>query len=288
MNACGMIYHCRECNSRLIVDYKDGVRATFIGDLNVYRQRSLSKFYENTMADIKNSLKNPYENYLHDEALCESCYRKLEYPRDMIDKFDRLFEALGAVSSTISGLIEFINTRKKSIIEDYCSTLEFEQARYIDERSFASAFGAVKKPFKKAVNKFIALASDVIVSLFLDRIAFDSEVQLAYAEAVSKASEHRAIALSLSHLCGKLYYSFTNVYSPQNLHFMFVTEFSVREPIVVSDKPIYYYYPCRIDRNNFDEILNRVDRQYTIDQIQLDKNDWVKAVKKRLMKFCDG
>jgi len=286
MTAHGMIYHCTECGSSLVIDYKDGAQPTFIGELNMLKHRALSERYAGSAVELKNALAGNYEHYFHEEAICEGCYKKINYPASMTAEFNTLFAELGSISSAISELIDFINGRKKEIINDYCSRLNFENAVDIDEKTFTEAFGSMKKPFKKAVNKFISSASQSIVSLLLDRIAFDPEVQQYYACSISKASQHRRAALSLANLCGRKYYSFTSVYSPQNLHFLFVTDQTVREPVPVSDIPVYYYYPCVFEKEKFDEILNRVDRRYIIEQIRTDKDDWVKAVKKRILEFC--
>lgn len=286
MNIRGTIYHCLNCHSHFIVEYKGETQTTFLGDLNIIIQRRLSELYKRPMDKFKDKLKGPYHQYLHDEAVCEPCYRKMNYPADLKAHFEELFAALGAVSDVSSSLNEFINARKTKIVEDYCSTLEFQQAAAIDEKAFKQAFGSLKKPFKKAVNQFISLASNSIASFFIKRISADRQIDTAYAEAKARSSEHKAKALSLARLCGEHYYTFTNVLSPQCLHCFIVCDSSVREPAEPSGGPVYYFYPRKLDRKRFDEVIHSTDWKYYLDQMEGDKISWIKSVKNALMKFC--
>jgi len=286
MMVSGKIYHCTECENCVIINYEGGAQQTFIGDMEIWRQSALSDRYESLLSKLKRLICGSYEHYLHEEAICESCYKKKEFPDRAIEEFNALFSSLGSISSIISELVEFINARKKVIIAGYCSSLEFKKVREIDEAAFDEAFGDLKKPFRKVVNSFITSAAPSIRSFFLNLIMLDHEVQLAYATATSRVSEHFSAALSMSHLCGKPYYSFTNIYSPENLHYLLMTDQSVRSPETVSDKPIYFYYQCEFNKANFEKILGRVDRQFIIEQVRKDEDKWVAAVKAKLLEFC--
>lgn len=292
MNVCGKIYHCIECGAHLTIDYNGGTRPTFIGDLEIFRQRALAEKYKNIIngttkaagTKTHSDMALYYNNYLHDEAICEKCYKNKDYPQELINEFEELFSALNSIISITSTLVKNIQSIKNADINKFIANLKFEDLRKVDENCFNLTFKTIKKPFKKMISSFIEQTGKLIPAYVKNNIAPSPAIEEEYAAVYPELSKNLSLALSKSYLCGKRYYTYKNICMPENLHYLLNTPLAVREPLAQKE-PVYFYYEQVLTENEFNKIVCSAEKISILNASEPDVNI-IRLFQAKAKEFC--
>ncbi|MEZ7892678.1 MAG: hypothetical protein QMC67_13115 [Candidatus Wallbacteria bacterium] len=265
LNVCGKIYHCVECGFNLAVEYKGGCLSVFLGDQEIFRQKTLAAKYggqleqslKTIMPDAPNKMLSS-NNYLYEEAICEKCFKNKNYPPELTKEFDVFFMVLNSIMTLTEELADKIKSIKMQIAADFISNITYETLREIDEKCFDATFGKLKKPNKKNIAGFIKLSKDNIINYFKKLFSLNPAIESEYSNIYAAIAQNLSAALSKSYLCGKQYYTYKNVYSLENFHNILTKETTVRKP-VKKNVSTYFYYESVLDEKQFRKIISKAE-----------------------------